>query len=82
MKEEGTTTLSELRVRDSAPVAFVAGDSLRRKLESFGIQSGSLVTLLQKRPAVVFQCDQVELAVEARVARAIHVRAKVAPSRR
>jgi Fe2+ transport system protein FeoA len=82
MKEERITTLSELRLRESAPVAFVAGDSLRRKLESFGIQTGSLVTLLQKRPAVVFQCEQLQLAVEARVAQAIHVRANLAGSRR
>jgi Fe2+ transport system protein FeoA len=39
-----------------------------------GVTPGARVTMLQRFPGIVFQCDQTELAVERAVADAILIR--------
>jgi DtxR family Mn-dependent transcriptional regulator len=67
-------SLAELKVGQSAPVAYLGGDALTcRKLEAMGVTPGTVLTLLGRSPAVVFQYDQTQLAVEERIARGIYV---------
>jgi Fe2+ transport system protein FeoA len=44
------------------------------RLAALGVTPGAAIRVLQRFPAVVFQCDQTELAVEPAVAHAIIVR--------
>jgi len=44
------------------------------RLAALGVTPGAHVTVLQRFPGFVFQCDETELAVEPAVARAILVR--------
>lgn len=69
-----TRRLSALKPLDRGIVICVLGDdSPRDRLASLGVTPGASVTVLQKFPGIVFECDQTELAVEPQVARAILV---------
>jgi Fe2+ transport system protein FeoA len=56
-------------------VVRVALDNRDRaeRLTALGVTPGAPITVLQRFPGVVFQCDQTELAVEPAVADAIFV---------
>ena len=68
--------LSSLAVDERAIVADVHAHQAGRaeRLLALGVTPGAAVTMLQKRPGVVFLCDQTELAVERTVARSVMVR--------
>jgi Fe2+ transport system protein FeoA len=57
-------------------VVRIAGTHASRadRLSALGVTPGAVIRVLQRFPAVVFLCDQTELAVEAAVAHAIVVR--------
>ena len=51
-----------------------ASDGRADRLLAMGVTPGARVTMLQRFPGIVFQCDQTELAVERAVADAIFIR--------
>lgn len=67
--------LSHLHAGVRGHVARVAVENRDRadRLTALGVTPGSPITVLQRFPAVVFLCDQTELAVEPAVADAIYV---------
>jgi Fe2+ transport system protein FeoA len=67
--------LSALRAGDAGVVVDVrSADPMRAdRLLAAGVTPGAQVIVLQTFPAIVFTCDQTELAVELRVAEAIWV---------
>ena len=70
--------LSSLQEGEHAIVVDVRVDRFGRadRLLSLGVTPGARVTMLQRFPGVVFQCDQTELAVERAVADAVIVRSE------
>jgi Fe2+ transport system protein FeoA len=68
--------LSSLPVGARAIVANVVHTAMPRveALLLLGVLPGSLVTMLQTFPGVLFVCDQTELAIERAVADAVLVR--------
>ena len=50
------------------------GDARVERLLALGVTPGAAVVVLQTSPAIVFLCDQTELAVEIAVAESIIVR--------
>jgi Fe2+ transport system protein FeoA len=71
-----TRRLSSLEEGERAIVVEVRADQQGRadRLLALGVTPGTLVTMLQRFPGIVFLCDQTELAVERQVADAIIVR--------
>jgi Fe2+ transport system protein FeoA len=67
--------LTALEVGQRGVVIRVLRDDAVRaeRLNALGVTPGARVTLLQRFPGFVFECDQTELAVEPAVARAILV---------
>jgi DtxR family Mn-dependent transcriptional regulator len=67
--------LSSLDVGVTGVVARVLRDHAGRadRLAALGVTPGAHVRVLQTFPGIVFQCDETEIAVERRVARAILV---------
>jgi Fe2+ transport system protein FeoA len=74
--EEGLHRLSSLDPGSRGVVVRVSGRHPSRadRLAALGVTPGASIRVLQRFPAVVFQCDQTELVVEPAVARAIMVR--------
>lgn len=71
-----------LRVGDSGTVVRVVGDDAHRdRLAAVGVTPGAPLTVLQRFPGIVFQCDQTELAVEPQIAGAILVQIAAPPVR-
>ena len=68
--------LSSLRSGERGVVVRIAGKDASRadRLSALGVTPGATIRVLQRFPAVVFLCDQTELAVEPAVAHAILVR--------
>ena len=67
--------LATLDVGAEGVVVRVVPDDTGRadRLAALGVTPGAHVTVLQRFPGFVFQCDETELAVEPAVARAILV---------
>ena len=65
----------QLQVGETARVAYFSTREHSRllKLSALGISPGTSVKLIQKWPAYVVQCEETEVALEADVARNIHV---------
>jgi Fe2+ transport system protein FeoA len=70
--------LSSLAEGEHAIVVDIRADRFGRagRLLALGVTPGARVTMLQRFPGIVFQCDQTELAVERRVADAVVVRSE------
>jgi DtxR family transcriptional regulator, Mn-dependent transcriptional regulator len=68
--------LSAMAEREIGLVVEVraASDGRADRLLAMGVTPGARVTMLQRFPGIVFQCDQTELAVERAVADAILIR--------
>jgi Fe2+ transport system protein FeoA len=68
--------LSAMAEREIGVVVEVraASDGRADRLLAMGVTPGARVTMLQRFPGIVFQCDQTELAVERAVADAILIR--------
>jgi Fe2+ transport system protein FeoA len=76
---DGVRPLSTLPVGARGIVVDVGGrtheEAVRaERLLAYGVTAGATVTLLQRFPGIVFQCDQTELAVERAVADGVLVR--------
>ncbi len=69
------TSCDQLNVGQTARVAYLCTreHKLLMKLSNLGIAPGATLKLLQRWPSFVIQCDETEIAVEADVARNIHV---------
>jgi DtxR family Mn-dependent transcriptional regulator len=65
----------QLQVGESARVAYFSTREHSRllKLSALGISPGTTIKLIQKWPAYVVQCEETEIALEAEVAKNIHV---------
>lgn len=72
------TTVDRLRVGEEAQIAYVqtGSDERLHKLVSFGLHPGAMIRLHQRFPAVVVRTEETQLALEAEIAREIHVRRK------
>jgi DtxR family Mn-dependent transcriptional regulator len=68
--------LLDVEVGGEGTIAFIAPDSAARltRLATLGIAPGSLIRLLQKKPAVVIRCGETSVALEETIAREIYVR--------
>jgi len=69
--------LLDLKPGDEAKIAFIAPRSSARldRLAVLGVVPGTLVRLVQKKPAVVIACGETSLAIEDETAREIWMRA-------
>lgn len=67
--------LSTLKPGASGRIVHVTRDLTGRaeRLGALGVTPGATIVVLQTFPGIVFECDQTEMAVERRVAGAIHV---------
>jgi Fe2+ transport system protein FeoA len=74
--DETLHRLSSLKPGTRGVVVRIADAHALRadRLSALGVTPGAVVRVLQRFPAVVFLCDQTELAVEPAVAHAILVR--------
>lgn len=70
---EGVRRLSTLRAGARGTVADVRGAAAADRLIAAGVTPGAPIVVLQTFPAIVFRCDQTELAVERDVAEMILV---------
>ena len=74
--DETLHRLSSLKPGARGVVVRIAGTHASRadRLAALGVTPGAVIRVLQRFPAMVFLCDQTELAVEPAVAHAVLVR--------
>jgi Fe2+ transport system protein FeoA len=74
---ENVRRVSEMKNGESAEIACLGSSNGDRygKLSVFGLEPGSVITLVQKRPATVIKIDETELAIDPDIADEILVHA-------
>ena len=67
---EDVRRVSEMKNGESAEIACLGSSNGDRygKLSVFGLEPGSTITLVQKRPATVIRIDETELAIDPDIA--------------